>query len=113
MLEFMALMLLLNSCLASQKLEKNIMENNYPELIVECNDLRNGETFPIKYTGRGDDISPEFMLKNLSQNGKTIVIIFDDIKHHLFGIFNQWVIWNIPAMDIIQKIYPRVKYCRN
>jgi Raf kinase inhibitor-like YbhB/YbcL family protein len=73
------------------------METIYKELIVRCRDLRNGDTFPIKYTHRGDEISPEFILKNLSQSGKTIAIIFDDLDHPM----HHWRIWNIPAISII------------
>ena len=89
------------------------MTINYPELVVECIDLKNGETIPLKYTGRGNDVSPEFILKNLSSNGKTIAIILDDIKHHIFGTYNHWVIWNIPAMDIIPGNIPEGKIVPN
>ncbi len=67
------------------------------ELIVECNALKNGETFRSKYTHRGEEISPEFVLKNLSPQGKTIAIIFDDLDQPM----NHWIIWNIPVIDII------------
>ena len=85
------------------------MENNYPELIVECKDLKNGATFPIKYTHRGEEVSPEFILKNLSMNGKTITIIFDDLDHPM----NHWIIWNLPAMDIIPGKLPENKILTN
>jgi Raf kinase inhibitor-like YbhB/YbcL family protein len=85
------------------------MENIYPELRVECNDLRNGEAFPVKYTHRGEEISPEFVLKNLSPKGKTISIIFDDVDHPM----NHWIIWNIPAMDVIPENLPKEKVLQN
>ena len=67
------------------------------ELIVECSDLKNGGVFTLKYTHRGGDNSPEFILKNISENGKTIVIIFDDMDKPM----NHWIIWNLPAIGII------------
>jgi Raf kinase inhibitor-like YbhB/YbcL family protein len=73
------------------------MDNIYPELLVECNDLRSSEIFPEKYTHRGEEISPEFIIRNLSPNGKTITIIFDDLDHPM----HHWRIWNLPAIDII------------
>ena len=76
------------------------MKNN--KLQFECKELKEGERFPLKYTGRGEDKSPEFIIHNLSPDAKTIAIIMDDIKNHLFGIFNHWVIWNIPAQSKIQ-----------
>ncbi len=71
--------------------------HNTSELIIECKDLQNGGIFPQKYTHRGEEISPEFILKNVSSKGKTISIIFDDIDQAM----NHWMIWNIPAVNII------------
>jgi Raf kinase inhibitor-like YbhB/YbcL family protein len=73
------------------------MENNYPELFITCNEIINGGRFPVKFTHRGGDISPEFSFKNLSPEGKSIAIIFDDLDHPM----NHWIIWNIPAMHKI------------
>ena len=81
------------------------MENKYPELIIECNGFTNGETFPVDYTHRGKETSPEFLLKNLSENGKTITIIFDDLDQPM----NHWLIWNIPAIEIIPGNLPDEK----
>lgn len=71
------------------------------KLEFECIGLTNNGKFPLQYTGRGEDKSPEFIIHNLSPDAKTIAIIMDDIKHHIFGIFNHWVIWNIPASSKI------------
>ncbi len=78
-------------------------------LNFECVGLENGEKFPIEYTGRGEDKSPEFILHNLSPEAKTIAIIMDDIKHPIFGIFNHWIIWNIPAQKVIPGAIPHGK----
>ena len=85
------------------------MNKNYCELIIECNELHNGETFPVKYTHRGGDVSPEFKLKNLNKNGKTIVIIFDDLDKPM----NHWIIWNLPLMDIIPENNPKENILEN
>ena len=71
------------------------------KLFIECKYFNDGDTIPIDYTGRGKDLSPEFTLHNLPPETQTIAIIMHDIKHHIFGIFNHWVIWNIPAQEII------------
>lgn len=73
------------------------MENNYFELIVEIADLKNSGIFPVKYTHRGEEISPEIVIKNLSPDGKTIVIMFDDLDQPM----NHWIIWDIPITNII------------
>jgi Raf kinase inhibitor-like YbhB/YbcL family protein len=80
------------------------MENIYPELIVKCKDLINGEIFPEKYT-RKYGFSPEFTFENLKQNGKTIAIIFDDLDEQM----NHWMIWNIPIINVIPENIPDAK----
>lgn len=78
-------------------------------LEFECVGLKDRKKFPIEYTGRGKDNSPEFILHNLSPNAKTIAIILDDVKHHLFGVYNHWLIWNIPAQSKIHGSIPAGK----
>jgi Raf kinase inhibitor-like YbhB/YbcL family protein len=93
-------------------LEEIILKNKYNELIVKCTDLHNGGTIIEKYTGKGIDVSPEFTLINLSQDGKTIAIILDDITFSIFSI-NHWIIWNIPSMEIIPGNIPEGKVLSN
>lgn len=71
-------------------------------LIFECSGMKNGEKFPVANTGRGQDISPEFIIKNLSSCAKTLAITLEDIKHPLFKDFTHWLIWNIPASEKIE-----------
>ena len=42
------------------------------QLIFSLPDFRNGNKFPIEYTGRGEDLSPEIVIENLSDNAKTL-----------------------------------------
>lgn len=66
-------------------------------LQITCAGLENNGIFPLEYTGRGKDVSPEFILTNLSPAAKTIAITLEDVKHPLFKNFTHWIIWNIPA----------------
>ncbi len=66
------------------------------ELWVECVGIREGGTFPAEYTGRGEDRSPEFVLRNLSARARTLAVTLEDVSHVIPG-FCHWVIWNIPA----------------
>ena len=75
-------------------------------LIFECNNMKNGETFPVENTGRGQDRSPEFIIKNLSPHAKTLAIILEDIKHPIFKNFTHWLIFNIPAREKIDGAIP-------
>lgn len=61
---------------------------------------------PDKYTGRGEDISPPFSLKNVSPNAKSIAIAMDDLDIPFFNAYNHWLIWNIPVQDTIPENIP-------
>lgn len=74
-------------------------------LNFKCVGLSDGGKFPIKYTGRGQDISPEFILENLSPEAKTLAVVLEDLSHPIKG-FTHWVIWNIPAADRIGPAVP-------
>jgi len=55
-----------------------------------------GGKIPVKYTGRGEDVSPPLELGTIDPDAKTIAIIMDDLDHPI-GMYNHWLIWNIPA----------------
>lgn len=55
---------------------KNIAIQNYSLLEFSIVGLENGGKFPIEYTGRGKDISPEIIIHNLSPKAKTIAIYY-------------------------------------
>lgn len=78
---------------------------NNTVLDFECVGMDNGGKFPIEYTGRGQDISPEFVIKNLSPNAKTLAITLEDLSHPIKN-FTHWLIWNIPAADRIKGKIP-------
>ena len=75
-------------------------------LLFECVGLKAGGKFPIENTGRGRDVSPEFLVKNLSPAAKTLAITLEDIRHPLFKSFTHWLIWNIPATEKIAGAIP-------
>lgn len=77
-----------------------------------CAGLNNNGKFPAEYTGRGDDISPEFIINNLSPNAVTLIVTLEDMSHPIKR-FTHWVIWNIPAADKIPKAIPRGKSAAN
>lgn len=79
------------------------------QLIFSLPDFRNGNKFPIEYTGRGGDLSPEIVIENLSEKAKTLAVTLEDISHPIKD-FTHWVIWNIPAASTIEKAIPKGKY---
>ncbi|MGI6153967.1 MAG: YbhB/YbcL family Raf kinase inhibitor-like protein [Christensenellaceae bacterium] len=79
------------------------MERN---LTVTSPAFENDGAIPIKYTGRGEDLSPELRLSEIDPGAKSIAIIMDDVDHPL-PYYNHWVIWNIPVMPVIPEAIPR------
>ena len=76
------------------------MEDNILEF--ECVGMEDGGKIPLENTGRGQDISPEFIIKNLSPQAKTLAVTLEDLSHPIKN-FTHWIIWNIPAADRIEK----------
>ena len=71
-------------------------------LQFECIGLKPNGRFPLINTGRDQDKSPAFILKNLNPVAKSIAITLDDTSiPGLFGDFNHWLIWNIPVKSNI------------
>ena len=70
------------------------------QLEFRCIGMKDGERFPLENTGRGRDISPKFIIDNLSLQAKSLIITLEDVSYPIKN-FTHWVIWNIPAMDNI------------
>lgn len=66
-----------------------------------------GGIIPVRYTGRGEDISPPLVIEGISPGAKSIAILLDDLDFPL-GVYNHWIIWNIPAdMPNIPEAVPK------
>lgn len=82
------------------------MKKNHLEF--ECTGIKDGGKFPVENTGRGKDISPEFVIKNLSSRAVTLIITLEDLSHPVKR-FTHWIVWNIPAAEQIAKAIPAGK----
>ena len=69
-------------------------------LSFTCPGLSEGGTFPLSLTGRGRDLSPEFLLHNLSPEAVTLAVTLEDMSHHIRH-FTHWLLWNFPAAERI------------
>ncbi len=74
-------------------------------LEVQCVGIENGGKFPLEHTGRGADRSPEFLLRNLSPQARTLAVTLEDQTHPIRN-FTHWLIWNLPAGDRIGGAIP-------
>lgn len=83
-------------------MDLNLEEN----ITITSNAFTDGGTIPVRYTGKGEDVSPGLELSSVSPEAKSIAIIMDDLDFP-FGIFNHWVIWNIPPMLQIPEAIPQ------
>ncbi|MEX2804599.1 YbhB/YbcL family Raf kinase inhibitor-like protein [Streptococcus sp. H31] len=78
-------------------------------LLFSCAGIEEGGEFPIIYTGRGENISPEFHLKNLDPQAETLALTLEDLNHPLKKEFTHWLIWDIPARAAIPSGIPKGK----
>ncbi|MEO1772400.1 YbhB/YbcL family Raf kinase inhibitor-like protein [Candidatus Enterococcus ferrettii] len=62
---------------------------------------------PQRYSGNGEDVSPEIQLSKLDRKVVSLAVIMDDIDHPLVGVYNHWIIWNLPPQQIIPEAIPQ------
>ncbi len=77
-------------------------------LQFECVGIKDSGVFPLANTGRGRDVSPEFVIHNLVLGAQTLVITLEDLSHPIKN-FTHWLIWNILAMAKIPAAIPAGK----
>lgn len=78
-------------------------------LNVTSSAFKEGGWIPIRYSGRGENRSPDFELKRIPSDAKSIAITLDDASHPLFPNYNHWVIWNLPVQAAIPEGIPKGK----
>ncbi len=55
-----------------------------------------GETIPVRYTGQGENISPELMWSDVPEGTKSFVLFLDDPDAPM-GNWIHWVVFDIPG----------------
>lgn len=55
-----------------------------------------GEEIPEKYTCDGEDVSPPLSISDVPGGAESFAIVVDD-PDAPGGVFDHWVIWNIPS----------------
>lgn len=78
-------------------------------LNVKSKAFDGGDWIPVKYTARGEDLSPDFEIDGIVHNAKSIAITLDDASHPIFPNYNHWVIFNIPVQAVIPEGIPKGK----
>lgn len=77
------------------------------DLFVTGKDFKEGGWIPNRYSGYGDDISPELRIEGIDENAVSMVITLDDMDHPLFPGFNHWIAWNLPPVPVIPEALPK------
>lgn len=71
-------------------------------LIVKSSTFENKKRIPTKYTCDGDDVNPPLTIKGASKETKSLVLIIDD-PDATIGMWNHWLVWNIPPTHKIKE----------
>ena len=64
-------------------------------LEIKSSAFKNGESIPVKYTGKGEDISPPLVWSDVPEETKTFALISDDPDAPM-GTWVHWVLYDIP-----------------
>jgi len=64
--------------------------------------FENGKEIPAEYTCDGDNVNPELGIADIPSDAKSLALIMDDPDAPA-GIFDHWVVFNIPAVSKISK----------
>lgn len=72
------------------------------ELIISSPAFRNEGNIPSKYTCDGEGINPPLTVDNIPEGTQTLAVITEDPDAPR-GIFDHWLVWNIPPESIIEE----------
>ncbi len=66
-------------------------------MILKSSAFKEGEVIPEKYTCDGENVNPFLEIRNAPQGTKSLALVVDDPDASSGGVWDHWVIWNIPA----------------
>ena len=72
-----------------------------------CASFSDDGSMPARYTGFGEDISPELYIEDIPKATVSLAVTLDDLDVPLLRALNHWVIWNIPAASVIPEALPQ------
>lgn len=93
LVSLLVLLTLAPACIQKEKATKGT-----PEILkiqIKSPAFENGRAIPKKYTCDGADVSPALTFVGVPSQAKSLAIIMDD-PDAPFGVFDHWVVWNIP-----------------
>jgi Raf kinase inhibitor-like YbhB/YbcL family protein len=69
------------------------------ELTIKSPEFHPNSSIPKKYSCDGENINPPITIEDTPKETKSITLIMDD-PDAPSGIYNHWVVWNIPPSTI-------------
>lgn len=72
------------------------------ELKISSSVFADNEMIPKKYTCDGEDINPPLKIEGAPAGTQSMVLIIDDPDAPA-GIWDHWVVWNIPPVNKIEE----------
>jgi Raf kinase inhibitor-like YbhB/YbcL family protein len=71
-------------------------------LIVKSPVFENNKSIPKKYSCDGEEVNPPLTVEGIPKESKTLALIVEDPDAPM-GIFDHWIIWNIPVLGKISE----------
>lgn len=88
-------------------------QRNPVKLKITSPAFKEGEMIPMKYTCKGEDISPEINWFGAPKGTKSFILICDDPDAPM-GTWVHWVVYNIPAsITKLQECFPKDSVLKN
>lgn len=80
------------------------------KMFIKSKAFTDGGMIPLKYTGFGEDVSPDFVITDAPEDTISFAIVMDDLDVPFRNSFTHWVIWNITRTDAIPEGLPKGAY---
>lgn len=77
------------------------------ELKITSPVFESEDWMPNRYSGFGEDFSPEIHIDGIDARTVSMVITLDDLGHPIRPGYNHWVAWNIPPVNVLPEHLPR------
>ena len=72
------------------------------ELEVTSPVFKHNGNIPSKYTCDGENVNPPLNIKGIPEGTKSLVLVVDDPDAPM-GMWDHWVVWNIPPKEKIEE----------
>jgi len=70
------------------------------ELMIASPAFANDGNIPSKYTCEGENVNPPLEVSGIPEEAETLVLVIEDLDA-AHGVFDHWVVWNIPPAKMI------------